>query len=325
MKVLLTGASGFVGSHVLDSLCEHKIETAILLRDSSSRRFINTSISTVELRAGSIDDPVSLAKAVRGVSHVIHCAGCTKALNVSEFYQTNHQGTVNLVHAVNAENPSIIRFLHISSLAVSGPATANHPAQEDQPPHPVSEYGKSKLAAESAIRDQCKSPFTILRPSAVYGPRDTGFLSMFKAVKNHLLPRPNKSQALSLVYVKDLAEVVVSCLFDAKTAGETYFVASQEIVTGRAMAEEIAARMGHWTIPIPVPEFALLGLCLMQQGLSQLTRRAHLLNLQKFAELRAPGWVCNPAKLLRAGLCCQTNLRQGVAQTLKWYTREHWL
>ena len=119
---------------------------------------------------------------------------------------------------------------------------------------------------------------------------------------------------------------MVACLTNPVTAGKTYFVASPEIVTGRSMAEEIAAQMNRWTIPCPLPTMVLWAVCLLQQALSQLTRRASLLNLQKFAELRAPGWVCSPLKLQQeTGLRCGTSLKEGIGQTLDWYTREHWL
>jgi nucleoside-diphosphate-sugar epimerase len=326
LKVLLTGASGFVGSHILDSLVERKLDTAILLRNTSATRFLASHLSATDVRQGSLNDPASLLKATKGVTHVIHCAGCTKALKVSDLYDANHQGTRNLLGAVNAQGQGIRRFLLISSLSVSGPATVEKPANEEESPRPVSDYGKSKLAAELAVKEDCRTSFTIIRPPAVYGPRDTEFLPMFKAVWRHVLPRPSKTQALSLVYAKDLAEGIIDCLLNPVAVGKTYFVASPEIVTGRRIADEIARQMNRWTIPFPMPTVVLWAICLLQQFLSQVTRRASLLNLQKYAELRAPGWVCSPIKLQReTGVQCKTNLAQGIARTLEWYNRQHWL
>ena len=314
-----------MGSHILDSLHEHRLPAAVLLRSTSPTEFLSDHLANTDVRQGSIQDIKSLLQATTGVTHVIHCAGATKALRPSDFHNANHQGTLNLIQAVN-QAPGVERFLHISSLAVTGPATATNPADEDWPPRPVSEYGRSKLAGEEAVRQQCRVPYTILRPPAVYGPRDKGFLSMFKAVKHHLRPRPSKTQALSLVYAKDLAEAVVACLLNPRTAGKTFFVASPEVTTGRKMADEIALQMNRWTVPCPMPAVGLWVVCLIQQCLSQVTRRAGLLNLQKYAELRAPGWVCNPGRLLReTGVSCRTPLSQGIGRTLEWYVRERWL
>ena len=315
-----------MGSHILDSLHRHKLDTAVLLRKTSDTRFLQHHLPGTEVRLGSVTDAKSLLKATSGITHVIHCAGSTKALRSSEFYEINHLGTRNVVEALNAQSTCIGRLLHISSLAVSGPGTPQNPASEEAPPRPVSDYGKSKLAGELEVRERCRVPFTIIRPPAVYGPRDIGFLSFFKAVGKHLLPRPNKSQTLSLVYASDLAEAVITCLCRPETKGKIYFAASSELVTGRRMAEEIAAQMGRWTIPCPIPGPVLWVVCLLQQILSQLTRRPSLLNLQKYAELRAPGWVCNATKLQReVGFVCETRLKQGISETLDWYKRERWL
>jgi nucleoside-diphosphate-sugar epimerase len=326
LKVLLTGASGFVGSHILDSLLEHQIPTAVLLRKTTSRRFLGQQLNHSDIRQGSIEEPESLFQAVQGVTHVIHCAGRTKAVNRSEFYQTNQLGTRHVIAAVNSQNSGIERVVHISSLAVCGPATAQNPADEKTAARPVSDYGKSKLQAELEVRERCRVPFTIIRPPAVYGPRDTGFFSIFAAIQRHVLPRPKKGQALSVVYARDLAEAVVRCLTSPTTSGQTYFVASSEVVCGRSIGQEIARQMNRWTIPLPMPAVVLWVICLLQQCFSQLTGRASLLNLQKYAELRALGWVCSPAKFQAdTGFTCQTTLREGIGQTLEWYRREHWL
>lgn len=326
MKVLLTGASGFVGSHILDELRVRSIPVVLLLRPSSNREFIQGHIPEVEIRSGSIGDPKSLAAALGGITHVIHCAGCTKAVHPSEFYQVNQIGTRNLVEAVNAHRQTVSRLIHVSSLAAAGPATSDRPKREADEPQPVSEYGRSKLAAEEEVRARCRVDHVILRPPAVYGPRDQGFFSMFKAVWHHLRPLPSERQALSLVYVKDLAKAICHCLDHPNAVGKTFFAAAHEIVTGRAVAREIVAQVNHWTVPCPLPAFALWPLCLVQDVWARLTRRARLLNLAKYPELVAPGWVCDPGRLERElGFACSTTLRLGVGETLKWYQNHEWL
>ncbi len=324
--MLLTGANGFVGSHILDSLRQNNIDTVVLLRGTSETTFLERHLCGIEVRLGSVTDLASLVKATAGVSQVVHCAGRTKALKTSELYEVNHMGTRNIVEALNAQNPRINRLLHISSLAVSGPATPQNPATEEAAPRPVSAYGQSKLAGELEVRERCQAPFTILRPPAVYGPRDTGFFPMFKAIRQHVLPRPSKNQSLSLVFAKDLADAVVACLKSPEAAGQTYFVAAPETVTSRGLAEEIAVQMKRWTIPCPVPAPVLWAVCLLRQAISQVTRRPSILNLQKYAELRAAGWVCDASKLQRQiGFACKTRLKQGIHETLEWYTCKGWL
>ena len=317
MKVLLTGASGFVGSHILDVLRARNLPAAILLRPTSSKRFIQPHLPCVEVRLGSITEPSSLPPALTGITHVIHCAGCTSAQPVSHFYEINQHGTRNLIEAVNAPQSSVQRVVHISSLAAAGPALPSCPAREQDPPRPVSEYGKSKLAGELEVRDHCRAQFVILRPPVVYGPRDAEFLRLFKAVKAHLRPLPSGRQALSMVFVKDLAQAVVACLDHPAAAGKTYFVATPEVASARTMAQEIAAQTNVWTLPLPLPAAFLWLACFAQEMASRLTGKANVLSLQKFAELRAPGWVCDPALLRREIGCeCTTTLQKGIAETL---------
>lgn len=326
MKVLLTGASGFVGSHILDSLCARGIPTAVLLRPASNQRFIQAHLPQLDVRIGSISDPQSLGAALQDITHVIHCAGCVKALHISEFYTVNHMGARNVVEAVNRQPGRIQRLVHISSLAAGGPAVPDRPAREEDPPHPVSEYGRSKLAGEQEVRN-CESEHVILRPPAVYGPRDDAFLPLFKAIKAHILPRFGGGRlALSFIFVKDLAEIAVACLTHPAAGGKTFYVASPEITKAHALAEEIASQMKTWTLTVPLPTAALWPLCQLQEAISRLTGRPAVLSRQKYAELRAPGWVCDPARLRQElGLVCATRLKDGIADTLAWYRQQGWL
>jgi nucleoside-diphosphate-sugar epimerase len=327
MKVFLTGANGFVGSHVLDSLCARGITTAVLMRPAGNKRFIESHLPQVEVRTGSIGDPQSLSAAMQDITHVVHCAGCTKALQASEFHEINEVGTRHVVEAVNEQKGRIQRLVHISSLAAGGPATPAKPAREDDPPKPISEYGRSKLAGEQAVRGACEAEHVILRPPAVYGPRDTAFLPLFKAVKAHVLPRfGNGRLALSLVFVKDLAEAVVTCLTHAAAAGKTFYVASTEVTNAPALAGEIAAQMKAWTLPLPLPFAALWVLCCWQEAVSRLTRKPGMLSRDKYRELRAPGWVCDPDRLRReVGFVCANTLENGIRTTLAWYRQQGWL
>ncbi len=327
MKVLLTGANGFVGSHILDHLHARSIATTVLLRPASDRRFIEALLPHVKVRVGSIGDPQSLDNAMRDATHVIHCAGVVKALQLEELCQTNRIGTRNVVEAVNRQDGRVQRLVHISSLAAGGPAPPGQPAREDDPPRPVSEYGKSKLAGEQEVRNACRSEFVIVRPPAVYGPRDLAFLPLFKAVRSHIQPRlAGDRLPLSLVFVRDLAEAVVTCLMHPSGGGKTFYAAALEVATPRAMAGEIAAQMRSWTVPLPLPAAVLWPMCCLQEAISRLTGKPNVLSRQKYAELRAPGWVCDASRLRQElGFTCTTKLADGIRETLAWYREHRWL
>jgi nucleoside-diphosphate-sugar epimerase len=159
----------------------------------------------------------------------------------------------------------------------------------------------------------------------VYGPRDTEFLRLFKAADSHLLPRPRR-QPLSLVYVTDLAEAIAACVQHPSAAGEIFYVAGSEIVDGRKLAQQIAAALESWTIPLPLPTSLLWPLCLLAQIKSAVTRNPSVLSLQKYAELAAPGWVCDPSKIRNAlGITCLTRFKDGVERTLAWYREQRWI
>lgn len=325
MIVLLTGASGFVGSHVLEVLQRAGIPTRLLLRASSSRAFIQRHLEAVTINEGSINSPDALNRAMKGVTHVVHCAGLVKALGISAFYEVNQVGTRNVVLAANAAN--VRRLVHVSSLAAAGPATADRPACETDVPQPVSEYGKSKLAGEKEILDHCQTEYVILRPPAVYGPRDGEFLRLFKAVKRGLIPDIGCGrQALSLVFVEDLARVVVDCLEHPSAVAETYFVNHPEVQTAVGFGRLIATELGRRAVRVPIPVPLIWPLCLGQELASRITRRANVLSLQKYAELRARGWVCDAGRLrARLGLTCPTGLAEGVRHTAAAYRDAGWL
>jgi nucleoside-diphosphate-sugar epimerase len=327
MKVLLTGANGFVGSHILDALRSRRVPTALLVRPTSDLRFIQDHLPHVEVRRGSVTDLGSLREGLRDITHVLHCAGITKALEVVEFEAVNQGGTANVVTAVNERGGQIQRLVHISSMAAGGPATASGPARETDPPQPVSAYGRSKLAAEREVRDRCRPAFVIVRPPAVYGPRDAEFLRLFRAVQRGWVPViAGGDQALSLVYAPDLAAAALLCLEHPDATGKTFHVAAREVVTGRQVTEAIARVMGRRVRRLSVPAWSVRLTCLAAGWGARLTRRANLLAHDKHREVLADGWVCDPSRLGRdLGYTCSTTLSDGLAATLVWYREQRWL
>jgi nucleoside-diphosphate-sugar epimerase len=327
MKVFLTGASGFVGSHVLDSLLAADHEVSILLQRTSNTRFVSRHLPTVTVHFGSLDDVSVLIQAMRGAEALIHCAGKTKALRSSEFYQVNQAGTCHIVMAANACRESMRHLVYISSQAVSGPGDLVCPAEEAGDPRPVSVYGRSKLLGENEIRQQCRVPWTILRLAAAYGPRDTEFLALFKKVKQRVMPLLSGAhRPLNVIYGPDVAAAVLQCLGEARAAGATYHVAAEPPCTDEEFMEEIATQLQIRPVRLRIPRTGLYLASLIQEILSWATGRPHVLSRQKLPELLAPGWVCSTGKIrLDLGFTAPTSLKEGVRRTLEWYRREGWL
>jgi nucleoside-diphosphate-sugar epimerase len=327
MKVLLTGANGFVGSHILDQLCAAGHPVRVLLRKMSRTHFIENHLPGLEVCCGSLTDPGSVREAMRGADCVIHCAGKTKAIRAAEYDAVNLEGTRNVVRAVNAGKGAVKHLIHISSLAANHPAGADAPALETDAPRPISDYGRSKLRAEELVRDSCEAPFTILRPSAVYGPRDGDFLPVFKAVQRHLRPLIGGGRMqLSLVYVSDVAAAALRCLGNPQAHGKTYHVASPEPCATPDFLREIAAVMNVRTVPVFIPFALLYPVALGRELLARGTGKPNILSRQKLKEMKAPGWVCS-TDLIRQDLqfTAATRLREGLSRTISWYEQNGWL
>jgi nucleoside-diphosphate-sugar epimerase len=327
MKVLLTGANGFVGSHVVDVLLERGVKLLVLLRPTAKRQWLEDKWDRLEIQSGTLDDPGILKAALRGVTHVIHCAGCTKAVDPRAYFEANQDATRCLVDAINRHAPTLDRLIHVSSLAASRPANAAAPATEATPCAPVTVYGRSKLAGEREIQGHCRVPFGILRPAAVYGPRDTDFLNLFKAVAGRVVPLVGGGrQQLSLVYVRDLAELIVTCLEHPRAVGGVHHVAHRQVVTSRELVDEIARQMMVRTLTPPLPRAALWLICAGRDLISRATGRPHILSRQKYPEMVAPGWVTGTERLWSdLGYACSTGMERGIASTLAWYRERGWL
>ncbi len=326
MKILLTGANGFVGSHILDHLRGAGADVRLLLRERSDPSFIQPHLAACEVVRGGLDSDEVLDRAVAGVTHVVHCAGATKALRRDGLYAANQLGTRHLVQAVNRTG-TCRRFILLSSLAVSGPGTGRNPAREDQPPRPVSEYGRSKLAAEQEAAAVAPAELVILRLAAVYGPRDREFLRLFRAAARGMAPLfGGGRQELSLAFAPDVAEVIWRALTAPRPAGPVVHVAGPEPVTAAGLAGAVAQALGRRTLRLGLPGWLLPLGCGWAAGWARLTKRATILAHGKHRELTAPGWVADVSRL-RAwlGEVCGTPLAEGLARTVRWYREAGWL
>ena len=297
-----------------------------LVRASSSLRYLPRD--GIELVQGDLAAGTGLDEAVEGAAVVAHIAGITKALSEAAFYQGNLSATENLLRACERQAGSPPRFVHVSSLAAIGPSPGLAPLDEDAAPHPLTWYGHSKLAAESAVRASALAGRSvILRPPVVYGPRDTDVFEVFRSVAKGMMVRIGREESyFSYIHVKDLAEAVWLAVSSEGVAGRTYFVANRDPVSWTAFARTAAEVMGRRVRSVWMPpQLAYLaGWC--AEGVSRLRGKPGIVSRQKIIEARCRYWTCDPARAaLELGFQPARSLREGLEETLAWYKDSKWL
>ena len=208
--ILVTGGTGFIGTHLLEKLVSQGKAVRALVRRASVPRVLPAGVETVY---GDLASGAGLTDALHGVDTVIHLAGVTKALRAEDYYSGNVRATEQLAHAIAGRD---VRLVHVSSLAAIGPSTAGIPVGEDAEPHPLTHYGKSKLEAERVVRDLLPDA-VIVRPPVVYGPRDTDVFQLLKSISRGLvLEIAGGERWFSAIYVKDLVEGLLAAAAHAR-------------------------------------------------------------------------------------------------------------
>jgi len=327
MKVLVTGGSGFLGSHVAEQLSTAGHDVVALVRKSSNRKFLST-LRNVELAEGSVEDRASIDRAMKGVDAVVHSAGLVKARTEAAFFECNTQGTVNLLDAAIEHAPNLKRFVHVSSLEACGPSLDGLPVPLDQE-HPVTAYGRSKLAAEKEVvarRDRL--PVVVLRPAAIYGPRDVEILEAFRAASRRQYPVIGDGTMLGCyTYGPDCARACLQAILADIPSGSVYFVDDGEpLPMARAMGELLHEALGtapllRFGVPFPVLRLASLGV----EAYGRVRGKAVMLTREK-VKMLSHHWVCESAKT-RQDLewAPEVTFDEGVRRTARWYQENGWL
>lgn len=320
---VVTGASGFVGSHIVDELLLRGARVRAVVRRSSSRRWLEGK--PVELTDASLDDDVALARALEGADWVVHVAGLIRARNPAEFHQANVVGTERLLRA--ADGRPLRRFLLISSQAAAGPSLTGLAVTEEQRPHPVSAYGESKLRGEQLVLMAAdRLPVTVIRPPAVYGPRDTAILKAFQAGKRHIEPVLRRRGRFSIVHVSDLAAAAYAALVHEAALGQVFFACEPDTTDYAELGTAIREALRTWTVRVAVPQWALMGIATAAEGWARLAGQAPLLSREKLREIAAGDWICSSRKIReRLGWTPRTGLMEGIQATADWYRQAGWL
>jgi nucleoside-diphosphate-sugar epimerase len=326
VKALVTGANGFIGSHLTELLLQKNYSVRCLVRKTADLRWLKGL--DAELIHGDLFDDAALRSAVKDMDYVYHSAGVTKAKTSDGYYRGNTEGTKNLLTAVLSANGNLKRFVHISSQAAVGPSPTRTPINEDSTPHPLTTYGKSKWKAEQechAVLDQL--PVTIVRPPAVYGPRDKDIFEFFHTMSRGLQPMIGlRDKFVSLIHVADLVRGFVMAAESDVSRGRTYFITSREVYSWKTLGEITRRILGKRAIRIRVPEPIVFGIAGIAQFLSLFSPKPALLNIEKGRDIVQDYWTCDPARARRDfGFEETTDIEAGIRETVAWYRNQGWI
>lgn len=338
-KILITGASGFIGSFIVEEAIKRGFDVWAAMRKSSSRQFLSDNrIHFIELNLASEED---LRQQLAGHSfdYVVHAAGVTKCLDKQDFFRINTEGTQHLVRALMELDMPLKRFVYISSLSIMGAIREEQPYQEireSDEARPNTAYGESKLEAEQWLdafsqeltaNSQQPLPYVILRPTGVYGPRERDYFMMAKSIKAHTdFAVGFKQQDITFVYVTDVVQAVFLALEKGKT-GRRYFLSDGEVYQSSTFSNLIRQELGNpWWIRITAPIWLLRIITFFGEHIGHLTGKVTALNNDKFHIMRQRNWRCDiePARR-ELGYEPQVKLEEGVRRSIKWYKDNKWL
>lgn len=326
MKALVTGSTGFIGSHLVERLLERGYKVKCLLRPDTKLEYVGNL--PVEFFRGDYSDSESLKKAVGDVDYIFHVGGVTKSRTKEGYFKGNYFSTVELLKAVLFNNSSLRRFVLVSSQAAVGPGYGTEPVNEETPCHPITTYGISKLRAENeclSVKDRL--PVTVIRPPAVYGPRDKDIFEFFNSANKHIIATSGfHRKILSMIHVYDLVEGIIIAAEHPEAAGQVYFIANSEVYDWDIIANLTKKIIGKWVIKLRVPHAAIYTIAALNEFAARIQGRAALINFEKAKDMTQKNWACSPAKAERElGYKAKLSIEAGIENTIRWYRENGWL
>lgn len=334
-KILITGASGFIGKHLVHEALSRGYEVWAGIRASSDRsglqdariRFIDLKYNDKQLLTAQLADFV---REYGAWNYVIHNAGLTKTLDKKNFFRVNAGYTHTFIEALASAGCKPEKFLLMSSLSSYGPGDelSFRPIALDDPQQPDTAYGKSKLEAENHVRNQSYFPYVILRPTGVYGPGEKDYFMEIKSIKSGLdFAVGNIPQRITFIYVKDLVTVAFMALENEMIQNRHYFVADGDVYTDEEFArlvQELLQKKHVFHARIPM-QLAFVA-CRCSEWLGKVLKKNMTLNSDKYIILKQRNWICDITPLQdELGFVPAYPLRRGLEESIEWYRREGWL
>ncbi|MEO8664991.1 MAG: NAD(P)-dependent oxidoreductase [Ignavibacteria bacterium] len=326
MKALVTGATGFVGSHLVDKLLEKNYEVYCMKRRTSSTKWLDGK--DVKFVEGDLFSNDVLEKTIIEMDYVFHVAGVVKAKTKEGFYHDNYEATKNLLEITHKVNPGIKKFIFVSSQAAGGPTRTEKPADENTKSEPITTYGISKLKAEEEVESyKDKFPVTIIRPPAVFGPRDTEILIYFKTFSKGLNSVIGfDAKYLSLVYVEDLADGIILAAESDKANGQKYFICMDKAYNWDEIGSVTSKLLGKKALKIRLPHSVVYSVGYLAELFSTFSKKPATLNIEKCRDITQLRWVCSNEKAKRElGFEAKFSLESGFKKTIDWYREMKWI
>jgi nucleoside-diphosphate-sugar epimerase len=333
-KALVTGASGFIGSTLIEELSRRGYDVYGLLRKTS----LLSNLESLKFTRvdGDLSDVGSLKKAVAGMDYVFHVAGIVRATHPDVLTRYNAEGTKNLAEAVASHGAGLERLVYISSLAAGGPARSlDQPRTEADPANPVSLYGESKLQGErELLKFRERFPISIIRPPMVYGPRDKDVFTVIQTVSRRLMPlirgrTRDGSKYYSLIHARDLCQGIILAA-EADTgqvpSGEVFYLTDGGVYTYRELLLSMARALNVRPFSVSVPEPVVTALAKTLSMLGRLTGKSFPLSVDKLNEIRPDYWICSNDKARSMlGFEPELNLSVGMNDAIRWYKAQKWI
>lgn len=344
MNLLITGASGFIGSFIVEEGLKKGYQVWAGIRRSSSKKYLkDPRIHFIELDFNNpekLEAQLNDHKAANGNwDYIIHAAGATKCLNREDFFRTNYEGTRIFADTLRKLDMIPKQFVFVSSLSVYGAIRETPvqnpgnspwiyaPIREDDTPSPNTAYGQSKLKAEEYIKSLPDFPYVILRPTGVYGPREKDYFLMAQSIKQHSdFAVGYRPQEITFVYVQDLVDAIF-CAISSGVTQRAYFISDGQVYHSQDFSDLIQKELGiKWLLRIKAPIFLLKAICSISEAISKVTGKISTLNGDKFHILCQRNWQCDiePARK-EIGYQPRILLAEGVKRTIAWYKKEGWL
>jgi nucleoside-diphosphate-sugar epimerase len=327
-KILITGASGFIGSFIAAEGIRRNNEVYAGIRASSNLQYLPKGVHTVVL---TLSDKERLKRELAPFGrfdYIIHNAGVTKCNKKTDFDLVNHQYTRHFVEALTETDTIPKKFLYVSSMAAYGagdPKTLE-PVKSSDVPRPDTLYGISKLKAEEFIRSQLDFPYLIVRPTGVYGPREKDYFVFLQTVNRHMEPAMGfRKQHLTFIYVTDLVNAMYLAL-ESEYVRKAWFVSDGREYDNREYAAIVKKHLHKWALFLPVPLFLVKAVSYTLDTVCGWFNVSPTLNKDKYKIMRATNWKCETEPLQKElGFTAEYDLDKGIEECIKWYKKEKWL